>query len=72
MINFRGTTFIDEGSSDFILITGVSVLQRAGRSGVGFRNNNRGKFFQPSGIYSLLADRDISYWSRLHVSLFVI
>jgi hypothetical protein len=26
LINFRGTTFIDEGSSDFILITGVSVL----------------------------------------------
>lgn len=33
MVNFRGTTFIDEGSSDFILVTGVSVLQRQAARG---------------------------------------
>lgn len=52
LINFRGTTFIDEGSSDFILITGVSVLQGRPLRGR-IQNDLRGKFSQPSGIYSL-------------------
>lgn len=52
LINFRGTTFIDEGSSDFILITGVSVLHGRPLRGR-IQNDLRGKFSQPSGIYSL-------------------